>query len=220
MSRVSNNRAGSSMITVSPSTKGAISEHIATAWLMASGYDVFRNVSPNGRADLLAVDWVKDETIRVDVKSQGFSTVGDSPRSAEAADLVEMNKGFDIRYLIVNNDGSCQWHSEEAPLSANDNEPVAKWFVDKKTGQRFISPGFDMSRKEWSYFCHWLVRAYPEYIIPFSEDFVRSISSRGIGTDRVTINEREFATLEKLRNHVFTKLSDMGSIILKWEAAS
>lgn len=200
-------------ITVSPSTKGAISEHIATAWLLASGFDVFRNVSPNGRADLLAVDWQKNETIRVDVKSRGFSLVQGtcSARLADAIDTDRVNQGFDIKYLVVQDNGDCNWYSEETP-AANDNEPRIKWFVDTKTGQRFLAPGFDMSRKEWSYFCHWLVRAYPDYVVPFSEDFVRSISARGIGRDNFTINEREFSTLEKLRKNIYDKLTYADSI--------
>lgn len=215
MSRVANNKVGFSRITVSPSTKGAISEHIATAWLMASGYDVFRNVSPNGRADLLAVDWLNDETIRVDVKSQGFSLVpgvGDASRVAGAMATDEANQGFNIRYLVVQDDGSCGWYEKDGPVATNDNEPPPKWWVDTKSGQRFISPGYDMTRKEWSYFCHWLIRAYPDYIVPFSEQFVRSISARGIGTERVAINDREFLTLEKLRKHIVQKLTDADSI--------
>lgn len=215
MTRVTTNKVGYSRITVSPSTKGAISEHIATAWLMASGYDVFRNVSPNGRADLLAVDWQKDETIRVDVKSEGFSLVpgfGNKASISENVETDQQNQGFNIRYLVVMNDGSCGWYSAEITEPANDNPPPPKWWIDTKSGQRFTSPGYDMSRKEWSYFCHWLVRAYPDYIVPFSEDFVRSVSSRGIGTYSVSINEKEFATLNRLRNHIVRKLTDAGSI--------
>lgn len=206
-------------ITVSPATKGAISEHIATAWLMRQGYDVFRNVSPNGRADLLAVDWAKDETIRVDVKSQGYESVTDSARASAQSEKRDLNAGFDIRYLVVQDDGSCDWYSDTA-IPANDNEPRVKWFVDTKTGQRFLAPGFDMSRKEWSYFCHWLIRAYPDFIVPFSEMFVRSISSRGIGTDRVQINEREFETLEKLRRSIYQKLQDADSANFIMESAA
>jgi len=215
VTRVSANRDGYSKITVSPSTKGAISEHIATAWLMANGYDVFRNVSPNGRADILAVDWEKDETIRVDVKSEGFSLVPGVGNRASITDNIEtdrQNQGFNIRYLVVMNDGSCGWYSADEPVVANDNTPPPRWWIDTKSGQRFTAPGYDMSGKEWSYFCHWLVRAYHDYIVPFSEDFVRSISSRGIGARGVSINEREFVTLNKLRSHIVQKLTDAGSI--------
>jgi len=210
-------QADGTRISVSTGTKGAISEHFATAWLLQQGYDVFRNVSPNGRADLLAVNWEKDETIRVDVKSQAYGKARNA-RGVQA-ERREANAGFDIRYLVVQDDGACDWYSE-TPEPANDNEPKVKWFVDTKTGQRFLAPGFDMSRKEWAYFCHWLLRAYPDYIVPFSEMFVRSISARGIGGDRVEINSREFETLEKLRRSIFQKLQDAGVTTLITESAA
>lgn len=216
MSRVK--KADGTRITVSSGTKGAISEHIAAAWLLSQGYDVFRNVSPNGRADLLAVDWVKDETIRVDVKSQEYGKAKTS--RADQAERRSQNSGFDIRYLVVSDDGSCAWYSEDFDEPSNDNEPKPKWFIDTKTGQRFLMPSFDMSRKEWCYLCHWLLRAYPDFVVPFSESFVRSISARGIGNDSPPINATEFVTLEKLRRHIITKLTDAEAISFIVEAAA
>ena len=35
--------------------KGARSELLACAWLLAQGYDVFRNVSQHGRVDIVAI---------------------------------------------------------------------------------------------------------------------------------------------------------------------
>lgn len=203
-------------IEVSPATKGAISEHIATAWLLKQGYDVFRNVSPNGRADLLAVDWVNDKTVRVDVKSRGFSPNGKGERASADRGKFELNKGFDIRYLIVDDEGACEWYSDQ-PKSDNDNvPPLPLWWICTKTRQRFKTPGNDMSGKDWSFFCHWLVRAYPDYVIPFSESFVRDVSARGIGRDHVRIESKEFTVLEKLRRQVFDKLVDTtGAIELR-----
>lgn len=55
------------------SVKGAKYELLACAWLLDQGYEVFRNVSPVGKGDL--VIWKKGEnpTI-VDVKTGGRST--------------------------------------------------------------------------------------------------------------------------------------------------
>lgn len=199
-------------IKISPGAKGSISEHIATAWLLQQGYDVFRNVAPNGRADLLAVDWDKDETVRVDVKSEGFMT-GINERIGSDREKVTLNQGFAIRYLVVNDDGSCGWHSGERPVAANDNKkPEPQWWRDKKTMQRFLVPGNHMGNKQWTYFCHWLVRAYPAYIVPFKEDFVRDISSRGIGNDRPRISEKEIKVLVKLHKHIYGKLLDAEAI--------
>lgn len=202
-------------VRVSPGTKGSISEHLATAWLLQSGYDVFRNVSPNGRADLLAVDWDEDETIRVDVKSEGFTLVeGEGGEmGAKLRQRETLNSGFSIRYLVVKNDGNCEWYVKPDQAAANDNnEPKATWWRDKKTAQRFRMLDDCISNKQWSYFCHWLLRAYPDFIIPFSEQFVRSISSRGIGNDRPYVSEKEKGVLRKLYTHVLGRLTETGAI--------
>ncbi|MBZ9659796.1 hypothetical protein LB523_12140 [Mesorhizobium sp. ESP-6-4] len=205
--------------TVSPGTKGAISEHLATAWLLSNGYDVFRNVSPNGRADLLAVDWVKDETIRVDVKSEGFSLDADKTgaMAAQARRRADSNSGYDIKYLVVKNDGDCEWYGENAINADNDNSP--DMWTDKVTGKSFWSPGHDMSSKEWTYFCHWLLRAYPEKIKPHSEVFVRNISSRGVANDNPRITKAELPHLERLRVHIHKQLQEAGRLKKKADAA-
>lgn len=202
-------------VKVSPSAKGAISEHIATAWLLATGYDVFRNVSPNGKADLLAVNWVEDETFRVDVKSECFTL-----KPGEAGDMgaslrkrAEGNKGFDIRYLVVKNNGDCAWYEDTKVEADNDNKaPEAVWWRDKKTAQRFRILDDCITGKQWTYFCHWLIRAYPDYIVPFSETFVRDISARGIGRDYPKVSLKEVVVLRKLHLHIVRKLSETGSI--------
>lgn len=196
-------------ILVSPSVKGAIGEHQATAWLLASGYDVFRNVSPAGRADLLAVNWATNETIRVDVKSSGFSLNRNDPKSVAARERNELNKGFEIKYLIVQDNGDCGWYDDQPPVAVNDNTPGSQpceWWVDKKTGQRFPTPGNEMTASEWSYFCSWLLKNYPEHIAPFSEQFLLDMSVRGrLGYVKHTA-EREMRVLERILLHVYDRL--------------
>ena len=201
-------------IKVSPATKGAISEHQATAWLLATGYDVFRNVSPNGRADLLAVNWEAGETIRVDVKSQGFTLEkGKGVVSSASIERDELNKGFDIRYLVVKHDGDCEWYDESILKAGNDNAvPQPTWWIDKKTRQRFLMPGNELTDKDWHFFCHWLLRAYPEYIIPFSEQFVREISALGMCFHPRKIEQKKILVLKKILAHVHGKLRDADAI--------
>lgn len=208
-------------IRVSPGTKGAVSEHIATAWLLSNGFDVFRNVSPNGRADLLAVDWDADETIRVDVKSDGFTlNAGEGGEMGAALrGRDELNKGFQIRYLVVGNSGECRWYDEALEVANDNSAPEAKWWRDTKTGERFRALDDCITNKEWSYFCHWLVRAYPEFIVPFSEQFVREISSRGIGSSRPQISIKEIGVLRKLHSHITKKVTEIGNIELICEDA-
>jgi hypothetical protein len=47
--------------------KGAHSELIACAWLLDQGYDVYRNVSPVGMVDIIAIKG--DEHLKIDVKT-------------------------------------------------------------------------------------------------------------------------------------------------------
>ena len=56
------------------SIKGARYELLACAWLLEQGYEVFRNVSPTGKGDIII--WKKDSIpIVIDVKSAGTSKV-------------------------------------------------------------------------------------------------------------------------------------------------
>lgn len=81
--------------------KGAASELTAAAWLLGKGYDVFRNVSPIGMADLIAVKFETGELLRVDVKTGFFNAYGGFgyPRLS-AAQIV-----LGIRPLVVGPNG-------------------------------------------------------------------------------------------------------------------
>jgi hypothetical protein len=58
----------------STQTRGAQSELIACAWLLAQGFHVFRNVSPCGSADLILVN--ATEVIYIDVKTSNGKHFG------------------------------------------------------------------------------------------------------------------------------------------------
>jgi Holliday junction resolvase-like predicted endonuclease len=47
--------------------KGAHSELVACKWLLEQGYEVFRNISPFGLMDIVAIKG--DEVLKIDVKS-------------------------------------------------------------------------------------------------------------------------------------------------------
>lgn len=203
-------------VVISPGAKGSISEHLATAWLLRHGYDVFRNVSPHGRADLLAVDWDKDETIRVDVKSKGFTLDGTGARVNSAKTRERANEGFDIRYLIVDDVGGCEWYVEKPEAPANDNFAGAEWWQCPVTLQRFTVPGIDMSMRSWAFFCHWVLKYHSDLMHPIAESFVQDIASRGVGRGSsrfVKIEPREFKALENLRRQVYEGLSLRGAIM-------
>jgi len=84
-----------------------MSELKAVIWLLEQGYDVFRNVSPCGHADLIAVNHETKEIIMVDVKTimkrkrtMGFVTWA-APPSAQ---------NENVRILCYSpEDNECYW---------------------------------------------------------------------------------------------------------------
>lgn len=75
---------------------GAQSEMIAAAWLLAQGYEVFRNVSQHGLADIIAT--FGDEVSRFDVKSRLLGREGH---------LSDEQAALGVKMLLVRPDGSC-----------------------------------------------------------------------------------------------------------------
>ena len=52
---------------ISTSKTGAIGEHVAAAWFMEKGFEVFLNASSDGPADLVL--WDGSKTLLVDIKT-------------------------------------------------------------------------------------------------------------------------------------------------------
>ena len=78
--------------------RGASSELIACAWLLQQGYEVFRNVSPQGPIDLVA--FKNGKTTFFDVKS----TNGYFPSNI----LTPKQKALGVLILAVDPDGKCE----------------------------------------------------------------------------------------------------------------
>jgi hypothetical protein len=73
--------------------KGAKGELIACAWLLSEGYEVFRNVSPFGIIDVVAI---KDNKI-------SYFDVSTRPKLPTEA---QIEAG--VRIICVNDDGNCE----------------------------------------------------------------------------------------------------------------
>jgi hypothetical protein len=87
---------------MSPGKKGARGELLASAWLMKQGYEVFRNLSPNGAADLVA--YRDNEFTRIDVKCCKMR-YGKPVYARVKAQL----KNDNVRLILVNDNGDCYW---------------------------------------------------------------------------------------------------------------
>ena len=88
---------------MAPSKLGAYSELRATTWLMEQGYEVFRNVSPCGKTDLIAEKG--GEFLRIDVKTGNWTKTGYLSGVSQA----RINKAEEdgVKLLIVMPDGKC-----------------------------------------------------------------------------------------------------------------
>jgi Holliday junction resolvase-like predicted endonuclease len=149
-------------IGVDPPTKGAMNEYTAMSWLMSQGYDVFRNASPVGRADIVAKNWDTDELLWIDVKSQEYNPDckdGYNEIALKQHHQARKYKTSDIKYLVVNDDGSCQWYGENKIVPLPDDR---KYWSDPKSGQHFLHPIFDMKVSEWKTFCFWMLEYYTQ----------------------------------------------------------
>ena len=88
--------------------RGAYSELIASTYLLSLGYEVFRNVSQHGPADLVAWNPKTNETIFIDVKS------GHKYRKTDGSTSIQVLKKpskFNVKLLVVC-DNECFWRED------------------------------------------------------------------------------------------------------------
>lgn len=186
-------------------TKGAINEHIATAWLLKEGYDVFRNVSPRGRADLIARKWEDADWTPVDVKSEQFDLDAFSPMAEGQREQAFKYEGSGIRYLIVSDNGTCWWYDDykRDTVAENDN-----FWIDPKTGQRFLHPRNDMSKNEWSFFCGWIIKHHNDKLTEAQIDFINGLprTDRSRGRYGRALTDREKELLRKVHRFIYKKI--------------
>jgi Holliday junction resolvase-like predicted endonuclease len=99
-------------MTLPKKHRGAHAELIAASWLLTQGYEVFRNVSPHGVADIIAINFETGERLLIDVKSTYFG--GYKIATGEFVQVETMTKKpsedqrrHGVRILFVMRDGSC-----------------------------------------------------------------------------------------------------------------
>lgn len=190
-------------IEVHHNTKGAINELIATAWLMKQGYDVFRNQSPRGRADLVATKWDESGWLAVDVKSEGFDLDGFTPMNEGQRQAALAYRESDIRYLVVKDTGECFWYDDVQSQAAGEEK---SYWVDPGTGQRFLHPRNDMSKSEWSFFSFWMLKHHRDKLTQSQIDFLGRISKCTAGAGfRLTKRDKDW--LRKTHRYIFRKIT-------------
>jgi Holliday junction resolvase-like predicted endonuclease len=152
------------IVEIHHNTKGAVNEYLATAWLLKEGFDIFRNVSPRGRADLVIRDWDNDEWISVDVKSEHFDLRGTDKMNEGQRATAKEYASSNIRYLVVTDDGACRWYEDlDHPKNGEDFTGEDYW-ICPTSGHRFLHPSHFMSRKEWSFFAYWAIEYHGAHL--------------------------------------------------------
>lgn len=92
--------------------RGAASELIASTWLLRQGYDVFRNVSPHGKIDIVAIR--EGEVTFVDVKTIGHTKLKDGSIVFRISKRPEIMALAGIRLLAVHPmSGECIWIDDD-----------------------------------------------------------------------------------------------------------
>ena len=86
--------------------QGPLSEIVACAWLLRQGYEVFRNISFYGEADIIAMNFSTKEVILIDVKTVRPGM----PISNAMIVLTDSQKELGVRILAVEAaSGACEF---------------------------------------------------------------------------------------------------------------
>lgn len=88
-------------MTVPFGHKGTLSELKGCVWLLEQGYDVFRNISPSGKVDIIAIKFGNPyEMMLIDVKS----ALKKSDGYYMCAELTDEQKKRGVKRLVVTKD--------------------------------------------------------------------------------------------------------------------
>jgi Holliday junction resolvase-like predicted endonuclease len=116
---------------------GAICELIACAWLLKRGYDVFRNVSPTGKADLIALKDGDVTLIDVSKSSKYISKSGKVSYTKNYAKETLCNS-LNIKVLYVA-DEDCFFAEKYVPNKILNCENCNNEFINTNNKKRFCT---------------------------------------------------------------------------------
>lgn len=111
--------------------RGALSEMIACAWLLQQGYEVYRNISAHGLADLVAIK--EGRILQIDVKTLS---------AGAPMGLRWQQTAVGVAVIYVRPDGSC----------ILDTAPQAKFALGEQAPCRQCGALF-LKRRETHVFC-------------------------------------------------------------------
>jgi hypothetical protein len=90
------------------SKRGAIGEYMAANWLLACGYEVFKNLTPSGAIDIIA--WKDGEMHLIDVSVAKKNYLGKYSDCKKQAATKGASIGVKILYVLE--DGECVWRED------------------------------------------------------------------------------------------------------------
>jgi hypothetical protein len=87
------------MKNIGSNALGSVNELKAMIWLINQGYEVFYNIEPTGKADIIAWNSKTDETIKIDVKTVRIYMRADGSKQYNSS-LGKSGKRHDfVKYL-------------------------------------------------------------------------------------------------------------------------
>jgi hypothetical protein len=116
--------------------KGAYNELLATTWLLQNGYYVFRNVSPHGLVDLIAMK--DNQLILIDVKASNIYNGKYMGRT-----LTDDQISLGVKVLTVYDDGKCMLDlipKVQTPKTQRICQQCSKAFETNRKKHKFCSP--------------------------------------------------------------------------------
>ena len=92
--------------------KGQHSEFVAAAWLIKQNYLVYNKTQDNDPMDLVAVERVTGDVLKIDVKSVSFRKTC-KPGTRICRVPSEYQKQLGVIILYVYEDGRCDFHGKD-----------------------------------------------------------------------------------------------------------
>ena len=106
--------------------RGAWSEIMAMSWLIEQGYEVFRNISATGFADLVAHNFNTGKTWLVDVKTCTIYCNKDGTYYVTGSKLSAEQTSLGVRPLYVTHDGIVEWDRRLIAAAYEKMQPIVR----------------------------------------------------------------------------------------------
>ena len=163
-----------------PQTKGAISELLACTFLMCRGYQVFRNVSPRGSIDIVAVRG--KEIRKFDIKTAVFRENGFIANMMRNKTQEQEKEGIEI--LHVDHKGQCYFEHEV--IRGIQSKKDILYFNQKEREKKIIA-----SLADKKYNCKNCQKEFTRLDIPSRRSYCSDECQRECRNKKITLKTKQ-----------------------------